>query len=96
MPWPGDENKRGLITRPGLLSLGASVLITMLACQVLRVSEGAKVAGYICGLIMIDHRGEPWDYAYQRFVETLLGVVIAWSVSSLPRLIRRDEEESEP
>lgn len=81
---------------PGLLSLGISVLAAMLACQVLRVSEGAKVASYICGLILIDHRGEPWLYAFDRFVETLLGVLVAWAVSAVPRLIRPGEGEEEP
>lgn len=81
---------------PGLLSLGIGVLAAMLACQILRVSEGAKVAGYICGLILIDHRGEPWLYALDRFVETVLGVIVAWGISTVPRLIHLDDTEPKP
>lgn len=72
---------------PGLASLGIGVLAAMLACQLLRLSEGAKVAGYICGLILIDHRGEPWAYAFDRLLETALGVTVAWCISAIPHLI---------
>lgn len=84
------------IMGPGVLSLGISVLVAMLACQALRMSDGAKVAGYICGLILIDHRGEPWTYALDRFIETLLGVIVAWGVSAVPHLIRIDVKDDEP
>jgi uncharacterized membrane protein YgaE (UPF0421/DUF939 family) len=81
---------------PGLPSLGIGVLATVLMCQALRMSEGAKVAGYICGLILIDHRGEPWTYAYDRFIETMLGVIVAWGVSAVPRLFPLDKRGQEP
>jgi len=84
------------IAGPGVLSLGISVLIAILACQALRISEGAKVAGYICGLILIEHRGEPWLYAFDRFIETLFGVMVAWGVSAVPHLIRIELEDREP
>ncbi|QJP15720.1 FUSC family protein [Starkeya sp. ORNL1] len=81
---------------PGVLSLGFSVLVAMIACQALRMSDGAKVAGYICGLILIEHRGEPWTYALDRFIETLLGVIVAWGVSAVPHLIRIDLKDEGP
>ena len=84
------------IAGPGVLSLGISVLIAILACQALRISEGAKVAGYICGLILIEHRGEPWLYAFDRFIETLFGVIVAWGVSAVPHLIRIELDDREP
>jgi uncharacterized membrane protein YgaE (UPF0421/DUF939 family) len=84
------------VVGPGVLSLGVSVLVAMLACQALGMSDGAKVAGYICGLILLDHRGEPWTYAVDRFIETLLGVVVAWGVSAVPHLIRIDLKDEEP
>lgn len=80
---------------PGAFSLGVGVLAAMLACQVLNLSEGAKVAGYICGLILIDHRGEPWSYAVFRLLETALGVIVAWGISAVPRLIAPDKGEGE-
>lgn len=79
-----------------LLSLGIGVLAAMLSCQVLRMSEGAKVAGYICGLVLIEHRGEAWIYAYYRFIETLLGVIVAWGISAVPRLIRSTDGDEAP
>lgn len=78
----------------GPLAVGASILVTMLICQILRVSEGARVAGYICGIIVLDASVEPWSYAFYRCIETILGVIVAWGISYVPKLIRLDETNS--
>jgi uncharacterized membrane protein YgaE (UPF0421/DUF939 family) len=77
----------------GPFSVGASILVAMLVCQILRVSEGAKVAGYICGIVVLDASIEPWSYAFYRCVETMLGVVVAWGISYVPKLIQLNEAE---
>jgi uncharacterized membrane protein YgaE (UPF0421/DUF939 family) len=75
----------------GPLSVGASILAAMLICQILRVSEGARVAGYICGIVVLDASIDPWSYAFYRCVETTLGVVVAWGISYVPKLIQLDD-----
>jgi uncharacterized membrane protein YccC len=77
---------------PGPAIVGASVVFAMLAGYLLGAGEAAKVAGYICGIVVLDHAAEPWLYATQRFVETVLGVSIAWAISYAPKLINFSEE----
>ncbi|WP_164738558.1 FUSC family protein [Aquabacter cavernae] len=79
-----------------LATLGLGIFLSMVCCQLARIGEGAKVAGYISGLILVGHMGGSWDYAINRFLETLLGVGVAWSVSLVPRLIRFDRLDPAP
>ena len=69
-------------------SVGLGVLVAMLACQLMQVPDGAKVAGFICGIILLDDSTQPWTDAVHRFNETALGVLVAWTVSCVPKLIR--------
>jgi uncharacterized membrane protein YgaE (UPF0421/DUF939 family) len=80
----------------GPLSVGVSTLSAMLICQILRVSEGAKVAGYICGLIVLYASADPWSYAFFRCIETMIGVVVAWGISYVPKLIRLEQTSQVP
>lgn len=72
---------------PGPEVVGASVVVAMLAGYLIGAGDAAKVAGYICGIVVLDHAAEPWMYAAQRFLETVLGVSIAWAISYVPKLI---------
>jgi hypothetical protein len=38
-------------------------------------------------------REKPWSYAYDRLVETMLGIGVAWTISLVPNLIQIDESE---
>lgn len=70
------------------LSLGAGILAAMAASLALQSSGGvARVAGYICGVVLLTHSGDPWLYAALRFAETALGICVAWRVSHVPKLI---------
>jgi uncharacterized membrane protein YgaE (UPF0421/DUF939 family) len=62
----------------------------MLLSDLLRLRHAAKVAGYICGVVLLDHGDQPWFYAFVRMVETLLGIAAAVLVSLLPKLIPVD------
>jgi hypothetical protein len=62
----------------------------MVAGSILGAGEGTRVAGFICGIVVLEHSAEPWLYGAQRFVETVLGVLVAWGVSFLPKLIDHD------
>ena len=72
---------------PAAWALGASVLVAMLMAHLLGAREGAKVAGYICGLIVLDNSAAPWTDALHRMLETALGVTVAWIISYVPKLI---------
>ena len=63
----------------------------MLICHGVGAYEGARMAGYICGIIvLLDSGDSPWHYAFSRTAETGLGVLLAWSISYVPKLLRAD------
>jgi hypothetical protein len=66
-------------------------LLAMLICYFFEKGDAAKVAGFICGIIMINHSVEPWQYARLRCIETMLGVAVAWGISYVPKLSPVDE-----
>lgn len=74
-------------------AIGLGVLTAMLLSNLLHADDGAKVAGYICGLILLAHETEPWSYAFYRLIETMLGIVVAGLISLAPKLIRVDESD---
>ena len=78
-----------LLLGPGSGAVGLAVFVAMVAGSLLGAGEGARVAGFICGLVVLEHSVEPWVYGAQRFVETALGVLVAWAVSYVPSLIRK-------
>ena len=71
--------------------IGTSILIAMLTCQLLHSFEGAKVAGFICGIVVLEHGAMPWASAFNRLIETGLGIVVALAISYVPKLIRLGE-----
>lgn len=82
-----------LLLPAGPLAVGFSILVAMLACQLVQIPDAAKVAGFICGILVLEHSAEPWLNAFARFVETTLGVVVALLVSYVPKLIKLDEPD---
>ena len=80
---------------PGPLAIGLSILLAMLICEFIGASNAAKVAGFICGLVVFDHSTEPWHYAFFRFIETALGIAVAWAISYVPKLLRTDGVEED-
>ena len=72
---------------PGPLAVGVAILVTMLISNVARFQHAAKLAGYVCGIVILDHHGEPWRYATFRFVETVIGIAAAVGVSLVPKLL---------
>jgi uncharacterized membrane protein YgaE (UPF0421/DUF939 family) len=77
----------------GPLAIGTSIFVAMMVCNLMHVREGAKVAGYICGIVIFDHSTEPWIYAGYRLAETLIGVGIAWAISYVPKLIQIEDRQ---
>ena len=75
----------------GIWAVGPSIVIAMLICQGARAYEGARMAGYICGIIvLLDNSDSPWHYAFFRTVEAGLGVFLAWGISYVPKLLRAE------
>lgn len=79
-----------LSSGPGMIALG--VCGAMLACHALRMGDAARLAGYVCGIVLLDHVSQPWAYAAHRLLETLLGLAIAVLVSLVPKLVRVEED----
>lgn len=80
------------VMQPNPWTIGAGILATMLLCHLLRLQEAARLAGFICGLILLNYNDVPHSYGYRRVLETALGIGLAVLVSFVPKLIRVEEE----
>jgi uncharacterized membrane protein YgaE (UPF0421/DUF939 family) len=73
---------------PGPLAIGVSILVAMLLSYVVHLQAAAKLAGYVCGIVVLSHGGHAWSYAVYRVIETFLGIAMAVLVSLVPKLLR--------
>jgi uncharacterized membrane protein YgaE (UPF0421/DUF939 family) len=78
---------------PSPWTLGLGIMIAMFATQLISRPPAAKVAGYVCGIVLLDHGDAPWSYGFFRMVETALGIGAAMGVSVVPKLLHSDEGE---
>jgi len=78
------------VLAPGPWVVGLGILLAMVVCMLLRVQGAAKVAGYICGIVVLAHGDDRWSYAWLRLLETALGIGVAWLVSLMPKLVDVD------
>ena len=76
---------------PAAWSIGLGVLVAMFLSYLLHLDEAAKVAGYVCGIVMLEHGDHPWSHAFYRLTETVLGIVLAVLVSLVPLLVPIDD-----
>ena len=76
----------------GVLTIAVGIFLSMFLTHLLRAPQAARVAGYLCALVLLEHASDPWIYSFWRFVETVLGIVVAMLVSLVPKLIRIEEK----
>ncbi len=76
-------------------SIGLSVLVAMFLSHLLQLEGAAKVTGYVCGIVVLGHSGDPWSYSVYRLAETILGVGIAILVSMVPKLIPNEASKQQ-
>jgi uncharacterized membrane protein YgaE (UPF0421/DUF939 family) len=82
---------------PSLWTIAPGIMIAMFVSHLISM-PAARVAGYVCGIVLLDHGDSPWLYALFRMVETALGIAAAMCVSIVPKLLRpaapNDSKES--
>jgi uncharacterized membrane protein YgaE (UPF0421/DUF939 family) len=72
----------------GGLTMAMGIFLAMFATHLLGLPEAARIAGYLCAIVLLEYTANPWFYAMWRFVETVLGIGVALLVSLVPKLIR--------
>jgi len=74
-------------------SHGLGMMIAMFVSHLISLPATAKLAGYVCAIVLLDHGDTPWSYAFFRRVETALGIGTAIVVSFVPKLLQPYKEE---
>jgi len=81
----------------GPSAIGFGIASAMLLNQLLGLEGTAKLTGYVCGIVLLGFQEHPWLYGLSRFMETALGIGVAWAISFVPKLIHADKPtDSEP
>lgn len=80
------------VTHNGVLRITIGVLAAMLISHLIGSPAAAKLAGYVCGIVLLNFNDHPWSYASDRFLETVIGITTAVVVSFIPRLLNVAEE----
>ena len=74
---------------------GIAIFVAMILSIAITQLGDPKIAAYLCALIIINFSNNPLHYAFFRFVETVLGIVVAWAISLIPKLVHLEEPEEE-
>jgi uncharacterized membrane protein YgaE (UPF0421/DUF939 family) len=85
------------VLRPNPLEAGVAIFAAMFLSHLLRLRNSARVAGYVCGIVLLAYGDHPWFYALYRSIETGLGIAMAMLVSLVPKLlpaVEGDRQES--
>jgi uncharacterized membrane protein YgaE (UPF0421/DUF939 family) len=74
------------LTGVNAVLIGAGVALAALGSCLLHHREAAKLAGYVCAIVLLEHSKHPWIYSGYRMLETALGIGAALLVSFVPPL----------
>jgi len=85
----------GAIHDIGAIVVGAGIFAAMFTSHLLRIKDSAKVAGYVCGVVLLTHSDHPWSYALYRGLETGLGIGAAFAVGMVPKLLKIEMDRSD-
>jgi uncharacterized membrane protein YgaE (UPF0421/DUF939 family) len=77
--------------RPNAWEGGAAIFAAMFLSHLLRLRNSAKIAGYVCGIVVLAFGEHPWEHAFHRTIETVLGIAMAMLVSVVPKLLPTEE-----
>ena len=72
----------------GPIAVTISILAAMMLSYAVGLYPAAKLAGYVCGIVVLAHSDHAWWYAFYRVIETFLGIAMAVLVSLIPKLLR--------
>jgi hypothetical protein len=67
------------------------VFAGMFLCHLLRLRGAARLAGYMCAIVVVNVGQDPWAHAMHRMIEALLGIGAALLVSLVPNLLRTND-----
>jgi uncharacterized membrane protein YccC len=81
-----------IVLPPGALTIAFGIFLTMFITHIVGLAEAARVAGYLCGLVLLQYADDPWNYSFWRLVETALGIGVAMAVSFVPKLLKAPAE----
>lgn len=70
------------------LTVALAVVGAMLISHLVGIPAAARLAGYVCAIVLLNFSDQPWSYAAYRSVETVLGIATAVCVSFIPKLIK--------
>ena len=76
--------------------MALAVVGAMLISHLVGIPAAARLAGYVCAIVLLNFNDRPWTYAAYRSVETILGIATAVAVSIVPKLLKVDGPTKEP
>jgi uncharacterized membrane protein YgaE (UPF0421/DUF939 family) len=82
-----------MVTPGGGIAVGIGVTASVLASHLLRIEgAAARLAGFVCGVILLHEAHAPWTYALYRLAETTIGIAMATLTSFVPQLLPLDRK----
>lgn len=80
----------GMLLPSGPIAVGLGVVAAMIASHLVGLDGAARLAGFVCGICLLQPGDAPWSYAYARLLETALGIAMAVLTSYVPKLMRAE------